>query len=213
MDLQRFFTNRSHKKVCPQCGKSNILLLEACNFCGAALADEDIKATGRDPLVEAVLGSALPGFTQLSVSFDVLVLRHKFGVGSQHLLAVPKTTCYDLRNLRRRNLPLLQKLRVEGVRQLREEMRLPPKSADPDIVFGFCYPSEYNQLHMHIVVPPFSNISLFDRSVFYLLEEVEEMIQAHGSVKPHSVLDPDADAAQLEAIVELDRKARAQRDG
>ena len=45
----------------------------------------------------------------------MLVLRHKFAVGQQHLLVVPKATCYDLRKLRRRQLIMVAKLRELGM--------------------------------------------------------------------------------------------------
>ncbi|CAE8674607.1 unnamed protein product, partial [Polarella glacialis] len=55
--LQKFFVNKTHKKFCPGCGKPSALLLENCSFCKEALSDAHIRPIGRDPLLEAVLGS------------------------------------------------------------------------------------------------------------------------------------------------------------
>merc|ERR1719383_835318 len=48
---QRFYTNKTHKKVCPQCKKQNALLHESCTFCQEELLEDHIKLAGRDAQV------------------------------------------------------------------------------------------------------------------------------------------------------------------
>lgn len=206
---QRFFTQKTHKKFCVSCGKPHALLLEECNSCGATLQDEHIKDTGRDPLVESVLGAATGGFIELHRSFHVLVLQHKFPAGQHHLVAVPKATCYDLRKLRRRQVLMVKKLRESGMSCLRTRMRLAPAAPDPMVMCGFSYPADYNQLHLHLVTPPFKNMNLFSSHVFYPCEEVEAQLGSkYGQVKPHVALDPGSEDRVLMQAAELDRRAR-----
>ena len=106
--LQKFFTNKMHKKYC-DCGKPSALLLEKCSYCGAHLKDHHIAPMRRDPLLQAVLQET-SGFQELYRSFELLVLKHRFPVGEQHLLVLPKGTFYDLKQLRKRDTPLLQKM-------------------------------------------------------------------------------------------------------
>ena len=98
-------------------GKPSALLLEKCSYCGAALKDHHIAPMRRDPLLAAVLGETTAS-EELYRSFELLVLKHRFPVGEQHLLVVPKGTFYDVKQLRRRDAPLLQKM-YEKVSSLR----------------------------------------------------------------------------------------------
>lgn len=52
--------------------------------------------------------------------------------------------------------------------------------ADGAVACGFSYPADYNQLHLHLVLPPFSSLELFDRHVFYPLPEVQLELRKRG---------------------------------
>jgi len=212
VSLQKFFVNRAHKKVCPCCGKPSALLLEHCSFCNEALGDEHIRPTGRDPLVEAVLGPSTggsEGFVECHRSFEVLVLQHRFPVGRQHLLALPKNTCYDLRQLRRRQLPLLRKLRTKGLACLRERLGWPEVGPEPPALCGFSYPADYNHLHMHLVAPPFTSTGLFNRFFFHAWEEVEAELERYGQVRVRPTVDPEGEELLAQRVEALDSAARA----
>lgn len=212
--LQRFFTQKTHKKFCPACGKPGALLLDACNFCGEELTDEHIGPTGRDALVDTLLsgvplrGKGERGFRELHRSFEAVVLAHAFPAGRLHLLALPKGTLYDLRQLRRRQLPLLHELRHRGLACLKQELGLPEAAPAPAAVCGFSYPADYNQLHLHLVAPPFSRLDLFERRVFYPFEEVVAELDRRGVVKPHPVADEAAEDAMARRLAAMDAKAR-----
>eukprot|EP00405_Crypthecodinium_cohnii_P059016 CAMPEP_0206625180 /NCGR_PEP_ID=MMETSP0325_2-20121206/64601_1 /ASSEMBLY_ACC=CAM_ASM_000347 /TAXON_ID=2866 /ORGANISM="Crypthecodinium cohnii, Strain Seligo" /LENGTH=318 /DNA_ID=CAMNT_0054149353 /DNA_START=116 /DNA_END=1069 /DNA_ORIENTATION=+ len=187
-ELQKFFNNKTHKKHCKHCGKPSALLLEVCSSCGTSLGDVDIKPTGRDPLVESIVaprGSA--DFKELHRSFEGLVVKHKYPSGRIHLLAIPKTNLYDLRQLRRRHIPLLRLLRSLGMDCLKRELDLPESAPEPAAVVGFSYPADFNQLHMHVVVPPFTSLALFTHQVFYSYAEVENELEKRGMVRPHAI--------------------------
>merc|ERR1712007_107542 len=180
------------------------------------LLDDHIRPGGRDRMVDAMLGGDVPdvgpvgndGFRELHRSFEVLVLQHAYPVGRQHVLAIPKSTCYDLRQLRRKHLPLLRELRARGIDCLRRELGLPERAPEPAVLCGFSYPADYNQLHLHLVVPPFRSMALFDRRVFYLFEEVEGDIERRGAVKPHPIPDPDSEDAYLAKLAKIDQVGR-----
>ncbi|KAL8427587.1 hypothetical protein Efla_005762 [Eimeria flavescens] len=55
VDLHRYYTNRYHKKVCPKCGRPNILPSTACACCSHRLTDVHICSVGRDVLRDLVL--------------------------------------------------------------------------------------------------------------------------------------------------------------
>eukprot|EP00927_Polykrikos_kofoidii_P016248 TRINITY_DN17322_c0_g2_i1.p1 TRINITY_DN17322_c0_g2~~TRINITY_DN17322_c0_g2_i1.p1 ORF type:complete len:326 (+),score=19.52 TRINITY_DN17322_c0_g2_i1:102-1079(+) len=212
-ELQRFFTHRTHKKVCPSCGKRGPLLQEACVFCGETLLDDHIRPTGRDPLLDALLrrGSNHDSgeFKELRRSFEVLVLRQQlFPAGRFHLLSVPTSTCYDLRQIRRKHLPVLRQLRAMGLDCLKELLGLPQRAPEPVAICGFSYPADYNQVHMHIIMPPFRNLAVFDRRVFYPYAEVESDAERRGTVRPHPVGDLDIEDNLLSRYAELDQRAR-----
>eukprot|EP00439_Symbiodinium_sp_Y106_P011352 s5457_g1.t1 len=170
--LQKFFTNKTHKKYCENCRKPSALLLERCSYCGEALSDSQIAAMGRDPLLEAVLDAGTSDFDELYRSFELLVLKHRYPVGREHLLVMPKDTCYDLRQLRRRQVPFLKKMYQKGMECLRSLCMLPEEAPDPPVACGFSYPADYNHLHLHLVAAPFTRLELFARPVFYPLPEV-----------------------------------------
>ena len=52
--------------------------------------------------------------------------------------------------------------------------------APDSVACGFSYPADYNQLHLHLVLPPFSSLELFDRHVFYPLKEVQLELRKRG---------------------------------
>ncbi|CDJ40517.1 Pv1h14035_P, related, related [Eimeria tenella] len=54
-ELQRYFTNRFHKKICPRCSRPNILPACCCCCCQQQLSDLHIHPVGKDPLCELVL--------------------------------------------------------------------------------------------------------------------------------------------------------------
>ncbi|CAE7370768.1 unnamed protein product, partial [Symbiodinium sp. KB8] len=124
--LQKFFTNKTHKKYCENCGKPSALLLERCSYCGEALSDSQIAAMARDPLLEAVLDAGSSDFDELYRSFELLVLKHRYPVGREHLLVMPKDTCYDLRQLRRRQVPFLKKMYQKAIRLESDAAQQPP---------------------------------------------------------------------------------------
>ena len=174
-----------------------------CVSLGVSQLKDHIKLAGRDPLISAVNG--VGEFEELSRSWECMVLNYRFPVGAQHLLSAPKGTLYDLRQLRRSHLPLVQKLRADGIACLRTRIGLSSDAPDPRIVCGFSYPADYNQVHLHLVMPPFRHMLLFRRSVFYLYEEVVASLDRSGIVKPHPAVDLRADKAQMEYIVALDK--------
>lgn len=211
--LKKFFTNRTHRKFCPSCGKPGALLLEECNACGTALGDEHIRPIGRDPLLEAVVGSSMKagGFQELHRSFETLVVQHQFPTGRVHVLATPKGTIYDLRQLRRKHLPLLQALRAQGMVCLRSQLGLPEDGPEPAAMVGFSYPSDFNQLHLHLVVPPFGSMALFARHVFYSYGEVEAELERRNIVRPHAVSlgNTGEEDRPLQHAEAMDQAARA----
>ena len=140
--LQKFFTNKTHKKYC-SCGKPSALLLEQCSYCGASLNDQHIAPMKRDPLLAAVLGENTE-FQEMHRSFQLLVLKNRYPVGDQHLLVLPKSTFYDIRQLRKRDAALLEKMYQKGLECLKVEPGTP-------VACGFSYPSDYNHLHLHMV--------------------------------------------------------------
>lgn len=193
--LQKFFTNKTHKKYC-SCGKPSALLLEHCSYCGEALGDQHIAPIKRDPLLAAVLGES-SDFQELYRSFQLLVLKNSYPVGEKHVLVLPKSTFYDIRQLRKRDVTLLEKMYQKGLESLQVEANTP-------VACGFSYPSDYNHLHLHLVVPPFTSLKLFQRHVFYPLPEVQVQLQRKGLVRPHPVLDLEAEEAQGQWISKMD---------
>lgn len=157
-NLQRYFTNRYHKKVCPSCSRPNILPSIACSYCHHKLTDADIRSVGRDSLRDLVLlrytnhdqskelqsrvellgrrGAqdasssledllcglprrlAVHGHTagqsrwcvELFRSFDFVVATYPFPASIVHLASIPKTSMYDVRQLRRSHIPLLKSM-------------------------------------------------------------------------------------------------------
>ncbi|OEH79804.1 hypothetical protein cyc_01407 [Cyclospora cayetanensis] len=168
--LQRYFTNRYHKKICPKCTRPNILPSPVCVFCRKELTDLDIHPIGRDALRDLVVsrqvnhdqtatllskaekrqkaeggnreegrvwksGRVVPlqralgdlprplgvtasfeecpsqGFTELFRSFHFVILTYPFPSSFIHLIAAPKASIYDIRQLRRAHLPLLLSMR------------------------------------------------------------------------------------------------------
>ncbi|CAE7811324.1 unnamed protein product [Symbiodinium sp. CCMP2456] len=206
--LQKFFTNKTHKKYCENCGKPSALLLERCSYCGEALSDSQIAAMARDPLLEAVLDAGSSDFDELHRSFELLVLKHRYPVGREHLLVMPKDTCYDLRQLRRRQVPFLKKMYQKAMECLRTLCMLPEGAPDPPVACGFSYPADYNHLHLHVVAAPFTRLELFARPVFYPLAEVEVQLQKKGIVRPHPALDLAGEEAQSQWIARLDSQGR-----
>jgi len=197
--LQKFFTNKTHKKYC-SCGKPSALLLEHCSYCGEALGDQHIAPIKRDPLLAAVLGES-SDFQELYRSFQLLVLKNSYPVGEKHVLVLPKSTFYDIRQLRKRDVTLLEKMYQKGLESLQVEANTP-------VACGFSYPSDYNHLHLHLVVPPFTSLKLFQRHVFYPLPEVQVQLQRKGLVRPHPVLDLEAEEAQGQWISKMDAWGR-----
>lgn len=197
--LQKFFTNKTHKKYC-SCGKPSALLLEQCSYCGASLNDQHIAPMKRDPLLAAVLGENTE-FQEMHRSFQLLVLKNRYPVGDQHLLVLPKSTFYDIRQLRKRDAALLEKMYQKGLECLKVEPGTP-------VACGFSYPSDYNHLHLHMVTPPFSSVELFQRHVFYPLPELQLQLQRKGLVRPHPVLDIEAEEVQRQWIEQMDSWAR-----
>ncbi|CAJ1360859.1 unnamed protein product [Effrenium voratum] len=190
--LQKFFANKTHKKYCG-CGKPSALLLDRCSFCGEQLGDEHIAPLKRDPLHQALLASG--DFQELHRSFHLLVLEHRFPVGKRHLLVLPKGTFYDLRQLRKRDAPLLEKMYQKGLECLQQ--------AEPSpVACGFSYPADYNHLYLHLVEPPFKRLELFQRHVFYPLPEVQMELRRKGIVRPHPILD-DGEEAQNKWITSM----------
>ena len=198
--LQKFFTNKTHKKYC-SCGKPSALLLEHCSYCGEALGDQHIAPIKRDPLLAAVLGES-SDFQELYRSFQLLVLKNSYPVGEKHVLVLPKSTFYDIRQLRKRDVTLLEKMYQKGLESLQVEANTP-------VACGFSYPSDYNHLHLHLVVPPFTSLKLFQRHVFYPLPEVQVQLQRKGLVRPHPVLDLEAEEAQGQWISKMDAWGRS----
>lgn len=199
--LQKFFTNKTHKKYCPNCEKPSALLLEVCSYCGEQLGDEHIAPMKRDPLQVALLGSQ-DSFEELHRSFHLLLLKNCYPVGQQHLLVLPKTSgFYDIRQLRKKHLKLLETMYQKGLEHLKIEPGTP-------VACGFSYPSDYNHLHLHMVTPPFTSTELFQRHVFYPLPEVQLQLQRKGCVRPHPVLDLDAEEVQRQWIENMDAARR-----
>eukprot|EP00405_Crypthecodinium_cohnii_P045550 CAMPEP_0206575124 /NCGR_PEP_ID=MMETSP0325_2-20121206/29873_1 /ASSEMBLY_ACC=CAM_ASM_000347 /TAXON_ID=2866 /ORGANISM="Crypthecodinium cohnii, Strain Seligo" /LENGTH=315 /DNA_ID=CAMNT_0054079897 /DNA_START=66 /DNA_END=1011 /DNA_ORIENTATION=+ len=70
---------------------------------------------------------------------------------------------------------------------LKRELDLPESAPEPAAVVGFSYPADFNQLHMHVVVPPFTSLALFTHQVFYSYAEVENELEKRGMVRPHAI--------------------------
>lgn len=69
--LQRFYTNRYHKKECPRCSRPNIVPVRRCGYCDLLLTDLDIRLVGRDVFRELV-ASRTPNHTQGNGSVSVV---------------------------------------------------------------------------------------------------------------------------------------------
>ncbi|CAJ1380623.1 unnamed protein product [Effrenium voratum] len=220
--LQKFFANKTHKKYCG-CGKPSALLLDRCSFCGEQLGDEHIAPLKRDPLHQALLASG--DFQELHRSFHLLVLEHRFPVGKRHLLVLPKGTFYDLRQLRKRDAPLLEKMYQKALGEtgvcevprslvkatqccwlpswsLPEGLECLQQAEPSPVACGFSYPADYNHLYLHLVEPPFKRLELFQRHVFYPLPEVQMELRRKGIVRPHPILD-DGEEAQNKWIMSM----------
>ncbi|CDJ57504.1 Pv1h14035_P, related, related [Eimeria maxima] len=187
--LQRYFTNRYHKKVCPKCKRTNILPSTSCSFCLTPLNDLHIQSIGKDPLWELALsrgvnhdqsvllkakyeylkenkskknkegllkeilkdlpqpligslcvgaaaaataspsaataavtaaaaaaGGGSPGvsglgYTELYRSFNFVITTTPFPSSFIHLLAIPRACFYDIKQLRKTHIPLLQAMK------------------------------------------------------------------------------------------------------
>lgn len=102
-------------------------------------------------------------------------------------------TMYDLRRLRRRQLPLLDKMRRAGLQCLRSEVQQDGSlsrgdGVDEPVVLGFSYPAEYAQVHLHLVLPPMRNDLIFDPRTFYSFDRVMRDLRVHGMVQKNVVL-------------------------
>ncbi|CAJ1380622.1 unnamed protein product [Effrenium voratum] len=221
--LQKFFANKTHKKYCG-CGKPSALLLDRCSFCGEQLGDEHIAPLKRDPLHQALLASGDFQELHRSFHLLVLEHRFPVGkrhllvlpkgLGSWKLAHSDSTlvqlvwahaegfgtlahagTFYDLRQLRKRDAPLLEKMYQKGLECLQQ--------AEPSpVACGFSYPADYNHLYLHLVEPPFKRLELFQRHVFYPLPEVQMELRRKGIVRPHPILD-DGEEAQNKWIMSM----------
>eukprot|EP00392_Amoebophrya_sp_AT5.2_P014615 g14776.t1 len=210
-----FYTQRNHQKFCPKCTKPNLLTLDRCSFCNTALHEEaagarsscsttTIRPAQPCDLIEATLTDRYRGRPVLEKTWDMLTLECRFPAARAHLLIVPKTRLEDLLKCERRHLPLLRQLFEKGVQKLKEIYNVENK-----FVAGFSYPSEYQQLCLHVIAPPIRNFLLFRSSNWYFYRDAYEEIARLGRCarKPNAFGGLDVDPT----IVRLDERVRAER--
>ena len=162
-----------------------------------------MELPGPDPLVEAVLTERYFGRPPIAKTWDMMFLECRFPVARCHLLVIPKMRVEDLKKCGRLQQPLLKSMFKEGVARLKELYNV-----RADYVAGFSYPSEYNQLCLHIIVPPVRNFLLFRRATWYSYFEVQKQLYETGVFRPRkgfAALDIDP------TVVMLDRRVREKR--
>lgn len=165
--------------MCPSCGKPNILIVESCSFCAERLSDKNILSVERDPMYETcITGKGLGAV--LKWHFDAVVCENPYPIGKRHLLAIPKGTFSHIYKLKRKSLKIMEFLKQIGLEALDEADRR-------NAILGFSYPAEYNQLHLHIVVPPVTNFLLFRASHWYSYNRVVEEIAQKGMLQKQEV--------------------------
>ncbi|CAD7950809.1 unnamed protein product [Amoebophrya sp. A120] len=191
---ETFFTQRKHQKHCPRCGKPNLLQLERCNFCNTEMPD-DVSIADAKPcdLVEAVLTHRYHGRPVLDRQWDVFAVEHRYPCARAHLLVFPKTRLEDLLQCQRKDLPLLRKLFETGVKHLREVYNV-----ERNFICGFSYPSEYQQLALHVIAPPIRNFRLFRTSNWFFYRDAYAEIARTGRITKK----PDPQATNIDATVE-----------
>eukprot|EP00922_Rhytidocystis_sp_ex-Travisia-forbesii_P062206 GHVS01092087.1.p1 GENE.GHVS01092087.1~~GHVS01092087.1.p1 ORF type:complete len:536 (+),score=141.73 GHVS01092087.1:111-1718(+) len=141
----RFFTNRFHKKICPNCAKPNILPRDVCTFCQQTLPDSSVRPVDRDPFIDAVLAQptnkyqeqikklahsspsssssnssrappsspsppvlSFSQFDEVHRSFRFLAFHNPYPVAAVHLCVLPKSTLYDIKQLRPSHVKMLK---------------------------------------------------------------------------------------------------------
>lgn len=181
--LNRYLTNKDYKRVCPECGKPNILPIHNCTYCETALPDTCIKRLLHDPLTDAIIGTG-NGFTELYKDFNLIVVKSKYPISNKHVLVIPKKGLYDLLQLKRADLKLLYYMQQKAF----ETFDIHPSHAEcSQLTMGFNYPSEYSHVCMHAAIPPFRKSSCFQMPYFYSFERIVKQIKEGGRFLPNFV--------------------------
>ncbi len=125
----------------------------------------------------------------------------RFPVGRAHLMVIPKITTADLRKCKRHPHQTLLKTMLQlGKEQLAERYNVKSK-----FLAGFSYPSEYNQLCLHVVAPPITNFLLFRKATWYPYKQAQADLFQYGYVqKKEGIQATDIDPG----VVALDKKVR-----
>ncbi|CAD7965342.1 unnamed protein product [Amoebophrya sp. A25] len=200
---ETYFTQRKHQKQCPRCGKANLLWLPRCSFCNRDITcDSLIRDAGRCDLVEAVLTERYRGRPVLEKTWDVISVESRFPAARAHLMIFPKTRIEDLLKCERRHLPLLRQLYERGVHHLRDVYNI-----ERQFLCGFSYPSEYQQLCLHVLAPPIRNFLLFRKSTWYFYRDVCGELAQTGEIRRHpESLEIDPTVVKLDKIVRETRR-------
>lgn len=223
-NLHKFFTNKYHKKICPNCEKPNSLPTINCTACNSLLLDSSIRLIKNDLLQEAGLARDKSNLIELHRSFELLIVKNPHPIGLIHLIVTPKSTMYDIKQLKKRDLQLLQLMYEKGLESLQKCISDLPEAMHTEArkmaIWGFNYPSEYNQLALHIVIPPISNFKMFEHPLFYPFDKVVSDLQNVGRVqsfsrvskfKPNSVnKEPTTNTTlTLQTLMENDKICRS----
>jgi hypothetical protein len=147
---------------------------------------------------------------------DGLIVVDGFGTSVArlcHLDVLTVEEIEDIRSLRPRHVPVLDRLFERARQHLAEQVAewLPQgHQVDELITAGFNYPVSVRQLHLHVIVPPFKHERIFTFPRWHSWERVRRDLLQHGEVRLQSADSPE-DRTEGEAVLRhaLENNARA----
>lgn len=218
----KYYTNRFYMKKCRGCAASNNLSVTHCTHCMSHLGDDTIRLRTVDPLCKTANARKVEvdvkelEYIVLYRCFDFSVMLHPQPVSALHLTAVPNGTFYDIKNLRKNHIPMLNKMKAQCESILRDiftETNVPFFLSNSEhvvhlqkhvkgtrgtsktstvntileyAIYGFNYPSSYSHVEMHVVVPPVRSCSIFKSPFFYPLTKVLSDLDHLSQVKSYT---------------------------
>jgi len=174
-------SSQAYKLICPLCTKPNTLAVTFCTGCGFGLCPEDAQPDSENVFWALVQGKDI-GCVVLSRDAEIIVLEDKYPCSEHHIDVIPTRQIFDITNLKKEDIPMLQQLYSKGVEVLSKKIG----KIDPDAIFaGFNHPVSIAHLHLHIIVPPFSHEKVLQYPRWHPLKKVVNDLTTHGTVQTY----------------------------
>lgn len=189
-------------KFCLKCGCPHAASVQHCFYCNSRLTAEGLASRVSDPLIGLccdpkgndrwvyTIPSRPAPFAHpiklLQLSRNTITIPYFYPVAHIHLACISKSAFKTVSQLTRGDISLLHQLRLKALSCL--PSLLPPvlqrmgPLVDQFVATGFLSPSPFQPLHLHLCVPPFSNMEIFRSPHFLPLEYVLTSIETWGSV-------------------------------